>query len=241
MNLKQAFLTTCLMVAPAIALAQAPDAARIIEGARISATLTELDGPLNGTLSKGGNRTPIALFLKGQNIQFQFSPQKDTWRVFHMRLANNRYDLFEMINGKTVQFPNAKLVEPIASTDLTYEDLAFRFFYWPNPKFEGLEKVAGQDCYKIRLDKPPGTAGRYQAVYVWVHTKFGAFMRIRGHDASGGLVKEFQVEDVMQVAKDVWTLRKMQVASHDPKTGRRLSLTSVTFDTPKKVGVRGVR
>jgi len=241
MNFQRILLTACLLLAPLAAFGQAPDAKRIIEGARMSATLTELDGPLNGTLSKGGKRTPIALFLKGKNIQFQFSEKANEWRVFHMRLADNKYDLFEMINGKTVQFPPAKLIEPIAATDLTYEDLAFRFFYWPNPKFEGEENVAGQPCYKIRLDKPRGAAGRYEAVYVWVHTKFGAFMKIRGHDAAGGLVKEFQVEDVMQVSKDVWTLRKMQVSSHDPKTERRLSISSVTFDTPKKASIRGPR
>jgi hypothetical protein len=66
-------------------------------------------------------------------------------------------------------------------------------------------------------------------------------MKIRGHDKSGGLVKEFQVEDIMQIAKDTWTLRKMQVATHDPATGRRISITDVTFDTPNKAGPKGLR
>ncbi len=55
-----------------------------------------------------------------------------------------------------------------------------RFFYWPNPKLEGPEDVGGQPCYKIRVNKPRGSAGRYEVVYVWVHTKFGAF-RSNGH------------------------------------------------------------
>ncbi len=157
-----------------------------------------------------------------------------------MRIGDADFNLFEIIDGKTVNFPAAKLVAPIAGTDLTYEDLALRFFYWPNPKLEGQENVGGQSCYKIRINKPQGTAGRYEVVYVWVHTKFGAFMKIRGHDKNGGLVKEFQVEDIMQIAKDVWTLRKMQVATHDPASGRRLSITDVTFDSPKKAGPRGL-
>lgn len=65
-------------------------------------------------------------------------------------------------------------------------------------------------------------------------------MRIRGHDARGTLVKEFQVEKVMQVAKDTWTLEKMQVASHDPSNGRRLSITDLVFEKPK-AGPRGLR
>lgn len=240
MNFKRTVLAVFLL-ATLSATAQQPDPKAILEGARMSATLTKLDDGLSGNLRKGRAKTPVTLFLKGQDIQFQFSENNGPWRIFHMRLADEDFDLFEIVDGKTRKFPREKLVEPIAGTDLTYEDLALRFFYWPNPKLEGQEDVGGQPCYKIRVDKPKGKAGRYEVVYVWVHSKFGAFMKIRGHDKSGALVKEFQVEDIMQVAKDTWTLRKMQVATHDPATGRRLSITEVTFDSPKKVTPRGLR
>lgn len=223
------------------ASARQPEPEAILEGARISATLTKLDDGLSGNLRKGNEKTPVMLFLKGRDIQFQFSENNGPWRIFHMRMGDEDFNLFEMTGGKQKKFPPEKLVAPIAGTDLTYEDLALRFFYWPDPKLEGLEDVAGQSCYKIRIDKPKGVAGRYEVVYVWVHVKFGAFMRIRGHDKSGGLVKEFQVEDIMQVAKDTWTLRKMQVATHDPASGRRISITDVTFDNPKKSSLRGLR
>ena len=241
MNFKSivALLTAVLI---SCASAQEPSAQQILEGARISATLTKLDDGLRGNLRKGNSNTPITLFLKGKDIQFQFTENKKPLRIFHMRIGDENFNLFEIINGKTVEFPAGKIVEPIAGTDLTYEDLALRFFYWPNPKLEGAEDVGGQPCYKLRVDKPKGAAGRYEVVYVWVHKKFGAFMRIRGHDKSGGLVKEFQVEEVMPVADNVWTLRKMQVATCDPNNGgRRVSITDVTFDSPKKAGPRGVR
>lgn len=213
------------------AAAQAPNAAAIVEGARIAATLQQTS--LEGRLSpQSGAKIPVHLYLKGKDIQFQFL-EGNAWRIFHMRLADDSYDLFEITDGKTTRFSQDKLVQPIAGTDMTYEDLAFRFFYWPNPKLEGVENVNGQECYKIRLDKPKGTGGRYDVVYVWIHTKFGAFMRIRGHAKSGVLLKEFEVEDVMQVSKGVWTLRKMQVATIDPASGRRASLTDMVFDKPK--------
>jgi hypothetical protein len=222
--------------------AQQPDANAILQGARIAATLTQLDKsePLEGSLTKNGQKTPIALFLDGKNIQFQFK-ENNLWRVFHMRLSDNKYDLFEIVNGKTQDFPSDKLIQPIAGTDLTYEDLALRFFYWPNPKLEGQEDVGGQPCYKLRIDKPKDTPGRYDVVYVWVHTKFGAFMQIRGYDKNGGLVKEFKVEDVMKVGNDVWTLKKMQVSTCDPNDGgRRISITNLIFDAPKKLAPRGL-
>ncbi|MEY4244579.1 MAG: hypothetical protein RLZZ245_2164 [Verrucomicrobiota bacterium] len=225
-----------------IATAQAPSAERILEGARMAATLAKLDQGLSGTLRKGGKSTPITLFLKGEDIQFQFTEEKQPLRIFHTRIADEKFTLFEIKDGKTLEFPANKIVEPIAGTDLTYEDLALRFFYWPHPQLEGEENVGGQPCYKIRVDKPKNAVGRYETVYVWVHTKFGAFMRIRGHAKNGGLVKEFEVEDIMKVSDQVWTLRKMQVATCDPnKGGRRISITDVSFDTPQKAGPRGIR
>ena len=232
-----------LSLATASAQDHQPDPRHILEGARMSATLTKLDDGLKGQLRKGRSKTPVTLFLKGENIQFQYSENKKPWRIFHMRLANQDFQLFEIINKKTQKFPDKKLVEPIAGTDFTYEDLAMRFFYWPNPKLLGTEKVSGQECYRIRIEKPAGAAGNYDHVEVWVHVKYGAFMRIRGYNAKGTVIKEFQVEDVMKVDDDTWTLRKMQVSSHNPDNGRRLSITEMTFDKPKGAAKprRGIR
>lgn len=240
MNFKSILLAASIVAVQPVS-AQQPDAKTIMEGARMSASLTKLDKGLAGAIRKGGAKTDLMLFLMGKDIQFQFSENKGPWKIFHLRMGDGKFNLYEIVDKKAVDFSDKKLTEPIAGTDLTYEDLALRFFYWPDPKLEGTEDVAGQSCYKIRIEKPKGVAGRYDVVYVWVHTKFGAFMRIRGHDKSGGLVKEFQVDDVMQIAKDVWTLRKMQVSSHDPATGKRTSLTDVTFDTPNKAGPKGLR
>jgi hypothetical protein len=220
--------------------AQEPDANAILEGARLAATLTEIDEGLQGSLTQGSKRIPITLFLKGKDIQFQFT-ENGKLRIFHMRLGDEKFELFEIIKGKTVNFPRNKLIEPIAGTDLTYEDLALRFFYWPKPKLEGRENVGGQECYRLLLDKPKNAVGRYQRVYVWIHTKFGAFMRIRGYDDNGGLLKEFQVEDVMQVSEQVWVLKKMQVATHDPKTERRISITDVIFQKGSGKELKGIR
>jgi Outer membrane lipoprotein-sorting protein len=245
MNFKSIILKTVLAVAlasSAHAAAEAPSAQQILEGARMSATLTKLDAGLSGRLQKKGVNVPITLFLNGKDIQFQFSENKEPWRIFHMRMADEAFNLFEINDGKTQAFPADKIVQPIAGTDLTYEDLALRFFYWPNSKLEGTEDVGGESCYKLRIDKPKGSAGRYEVVYVWVHTKYGAFMQIRGHNKTGGLVKEFKVLDVMKISDKVYTLQKMQVATCDPnKNGERVSLTDLVFDKPKAAGPRGLR
>lgn len=212
-----------------------PDPAAILKGARMAAALVRQDNGLEGNLTKGAKKIPLALFLKGKDIQFQFSEVKDLWKVFHLRLDDEELNLFEMIDGRMVQFPAAKLVEPIAGTDVTYEDLSMRFLYWPNPQLEGEESVNGFDCYKLRVDKPKQVNGRYAAVYVWVSKKHGAFIRVQGYDKGGGLVKEFQVLDVMPLDGGVWGLKKMQVSTHDPANGRRTSITNLVFDGPRQL------
>ena len=235
-----AALLACLLLVP-VASAQQPDAELIMKGARMSASLVKLDKGLTGQLRQGFRKVPVTMFLQGGDIQFQFTEDKQKTQIFHMRLGDNACQLFEIKDNKSSVFPPAKLVTPIAKTDLTYEDLSLRFLYWPAPKWEQSDNVSGQPCHKIRIDRPKGAPGNYEVVYVWVHEKFGAFMRIRGHDKNGALIKEFQVEDVMQIAKDTWTLRKMQVSTHNPATGRRSSLTDVSFDTPNQRGPRGLR
>jgi hypothetical protein len=238
MNLKIAALAFVSVSSPFL-LAQ--DAQQILEGARLAATLTTVEEGLSGNLSGPGKPdVPVTLFLKGENIQFQFK-EANEWRVFHMRLNDNAFDLFEIKDGKTTKFPDDKIVQPIAGTDLSYEDLAFRFFYWPNPKLEGQEEVDGMPCYKLRVNKPKGAAGRYETIYIWVHTKFGAFMKIRGHNTQGQLLKEFQVLKVMEIGNGVWTLKKMQVSSYAPGSDKRLSITDVAFETPKKAGPKGLK
>jgi hypothetical protein len=232
-----AFATSC-----AALHAQQPAAQQILEGARVAATLTHVDDPegLRGTLSpKSGKSVPIVLFLKGKDIQFQFDEGKG-WQVFHLRLADNSYDLFEINNGKTTKFPDSKITRQIAGTDLTYEDLSFRFFYWPNPTLEGEENVNSRDCYKLRVNKPKGQTGRYDTVYIWVDKQFGAFIQVKGYN-NGKLLKEFSVEDVMKIANGVYTLKKMQVATNDATTGRRVSITNVVFDKPKSAGPKGLQ
>ena len=212
------------------------DAAAVVAAARMSAAEQQSD--LSGSIRKGRTKTPLMLFLRGKNIQFQYQ-EGGKWEAFHIRLDDKKCELREIVDGKTKYFDSKKLVQPVAGTDLNYEDLALRFFYWPNPKYEGDERVNGQDCHKIRLNNP-GRSGRYTVVYLWVHKKFGAFMRIRGHDRSGKLLKEFEVSSVMNIGGGRYTLREMKVDTMND-AGRVAGSTTVEFDKPKKADPGGLR
>lgn len=221
-------------------VAQTPAVDDILETARYVATLQQHD--LKGQLRKGGVKTPVMLYLRGENIQFQYLSARTTkWSPFHTRLEKDHYDLFEMVDGKTLRFPDAKLGQAIEGTDLSYEDLALRFLYWPKGKVEGSEKIKGQDCWKVRLQNP-GKAGRYALVYVWVHKKAGALMQVVGYNGGSPAkaLKRFQVSDIMKIG-DAYTLRTMRVESYDPVANKVTGITYVEFDKPKAVGPKGLR
>jgi len=234
-NFKIALTVCSVLISPA-ALGQ--DARQILERARLAATLTKLDRRLDGEIN---SKIPIALFLQEKDIQFQFDEGKG-WESFHLRLKDDSCELFEMIGGRQRNFPEAKITQSIAGTDLTYEDLALRFFYWPNPVLEGREKMKGSDSYKLRLNKPKGMAGRYDTVYVWVDVKQGAFSLIKGFNNSR-LLKEFSVEKVMEIGGGVWTLERMKISSFTGEPGheRTSSITNLVFKDPNKAKPKGLK
>lgn len=205
-----------------------PIAEKAVQGVRLASTLQNND--LNGTLRKNGKRTPIGLFLRKKNIQFQYQTNK-VWKVFHMRLNDKDFQLFEIDQGKNVPFPEKKLAQPIMASDLTYEDLAFRFLYWPNPKIVGEETIKLQKCHKIRLVNP-GKGGDYDIVYIWVHQKFNALMQVVGYNKEGEILKRFHVTELMKV-KNGQTLKKMNIETFNPKNGKVKGITYLEFKEPR--------
>lgn len=215
--------------------AHAQNAEQLMERARMGAVLQNAD--LNGKVSGPGGKTPVALFLKGENIQFQFQ-QNGQWVPFHMRLGEGKFDLLEIKDGKTLRFPDAKLREAIAGSDITYEDLALRFLYWPKPVIEGEERVGTHSCWKVRVNNP-GRDGAYALMYVWIHKEFGAFMKVEGFDRAGRRIKRFEVESVMKLPDGSYTLREMKVSTMDGD--RRSSSSKLEFDKPTRRAPLGPR
>jgi Outer membrane lipoprotein-sorting protein len=221
--------------------AQQPTAEEIIAGAKMSAILQQAD--LTGSMSNSRAKVNIALFLRNQDIQFQYWEGKD-WKKFHMQMNDDKCRLLEMVNGKQQDFPTSRIAMPIAGTDLTFEDLAMRFFYWKKPVLEGVERVGTHNCWKIRLNNP-GVGGAYQVMYVWVHQKYGAFMKIEGFNREGKILKRFEVTDVMSIKSatgaSVYTLKQMNVSTLNPSNGRSVSLTKLIFEEPKMLAPKGPR
>ena len=208
--------------------AQQPDAAAMVRSIRLSATLQQMD--LTGSVEKdGGPKLGVNLFIRQGNMQFQLGEKER----FHIRMGDESAQLLNVIDdkGTTKPFPPPKLSQPIAGTDVSYEDLTLRFLYWKKATLDGEEKANGEDCYKIRLDNTDGD-GAYGVVYVWVHKKYGAFWQIRAHDKKGVPLKEFQVNSVMKLPDDKgYTIKEMRVNALNANS-RTKSITYLRFDKP---------
>lgn len=241
MKLTAVVLSSCALLASSLVSSGqgVPNADELLKTARFVATLQQQD--LKGFIRKNEQKFAVGLFLRGENIQFtynQLSTGKDI--RFHMKLQQDSYKLLEVDpGGKSVNFPDDKLARAIEGTDLSYEDLAMRFLYWPNGVVDGEEKIKGQQCWLVRLANPTGK-GRYAQVRVWVHKKSQALMQVVGYNVQGRPLKRFQVLDIMKVG-NAYTLRRMRVDTVEPVANKVVGLTYLEFEKPKAVKPEGLR
>lgn len=209
-------------------------AEKILQHTRFAATLQQQD--LHGSMKKNGVKTPIALFLRGKDIQFSYQ-LGDQNKRFHMRLDEKEHSLFNIVGNKHVSFNDTQIAEKINGTDLSFEDLSMRFLYWQKSSVVGEDKISRQKCHIIRLENP-GTTGDYAIVQVWVHQKYGSLMRVIGYNAAGHPLKQFEVTDLMKVNGE-YTLKRMRVDSMSPDTNKSVGFTYLEFDKPKKAPIQG--
>ena len=103
-------------------------------------TVLQKEQTLTGVLRKGAKKVPLNLFLRGKDIQFTLNGGAEG---FHLRLKENDQEFWDINNGKAKRFLANKIGASIAGTDVTYEDLALKFLYWPNPQHAGKLKKSG--------------------------------------------------------------------------------------------------
>lgn len=105
----------------------------------------------------------------------------------------------------------AGLTDPVLDSDLTVEDLAEQFQWWPNPVFAGDDKVGGDACRLIESRPPAGTRSTYPLVRSCVSLSKRLIIRVEKIDASGRVVKRFTVTRTTRAPSGVITPRTLEV------------------------------
>jgi hypothetical protein len=188
-----------------------PSAKEILASVRMIESKQQLD--LQGQLRQNDIVIPFQLVQNGPVIRYSFTNPDE---VLQLRLGENSSRLDVVSDAGTEKFSGAKLNERIRGTSVTYEDLAFKFLYWPTSRVLGQENVRTRKCWKLQL-RAPSDESQYSNVLLWIDKASGALMRMEGYDSNLQLAKRFEVVSAQKIEKR-WFLKQMRIEELQPGT-----------------------
>ena len=158
---------------------------------------------------------------------------------FRFRFNEDSKQLRVLIDGNLQEVPHTKIADLIPDTNVSYEDLAFKFLYWRNPRIVGQEKYQGRDCWRVHVENP-GDAGSFREVSIWVSQNPRALMRVVGYgkrpagvDAMPQALKQFEISEVMKLnkANGRFTVKTMTVTSYGSEN-QTVGSSRIEFEKP---------
>jgi hypothetical protein len=195
-----------------------PSAKDILASVRMIESRQQID--LQGQLRQNDVVIPFHLVQNGPLIRYSFTNPDE---VLQLRLGENSSRLDMVTDAGTEKFATSKLQQKIRGTNLTYEDLAFKFLYWPSARVLGDENVRTRNCWKLQL-RAPSRESQHSNVLLWVDKASGALMRMEGYDWNGQLANRFEVVSAQKI-EGRWFLKQMRVEQFQPGTNHVLSRT----------------
>jgi hypothetical protein len=195
-----------------------PSAKDILASVRMMETQQQLD--LHGQLRQNDVIVPFRLTQNGPLIRYSFTNPDE---VLQLRLGEKSSRLDLVTDSGTEKFAASKLNQKIRGTSLTYEDLAFKFLYWPTARVLGEENVRTRNCWKLQV-RAPSRESQYSNILLWVDKASGALMRMEGYDWNAQLVKRFEVVSAQKI-DNRWFLKQMRIEELQPGTNHVLSRT----------------
>jgi|SRR5882724_11407388 len=195
-----------------------PSAKDILASVRMMETQQQLD--LHGQLRQNDVIVPFRLTQNGPLIRYSFTNPDE---VLQLRLGEKSSRLDLVTDSGTEKFAASKLNQKIRGTSLTYEDLAFKFLYWPTARVLGEENVRTRNCWKLQL-RAPSRESQYSNILLWVDKVSGTLMRMEGYDWNAQLVKRFEVVSAQKI-DNRWFLKQMRIEELQPGTNHVLSRT----------------
>jgi hypothetical protein len=169
-----------------------PTARDILEAARMNQT--DQHRTFKGQLRNGPTTIPFRLIFDGPEVRYEFSKPEETL-VLKFGENSSKLELVRPGDRQRVTALNQK----VRNTDISYEDLALRFLYWPNATLEGQQTVMTRRCWKLHLEPAARDDSQYGMVLLWVEQESGALLRAEGYDKAGLLSKRFEVRSTKQM------------------------------------------
>jgi len=186
-----------------------PSAKNILASVRMIESQQQID--LQGQLRQNDVVVPFRLVQNGPLIRYSFTNPEE---VLQLRLGENSSRLDLVSGAGTEKFAPSKLNQRIRGTSVTYEDLAFKFLYWPTARVLGEENVRTRNCWKLQL-RAPSRDSQYSNLLLWIDKASGALMRMEGYDWNAQLAKRFEVVSAQKI-EGRWFLKQMRVEEFQP-------------------------
>lgn len=203
-----------------------PSAEQIVQLVHLSRALKKHE--LRGTLSKDDLEVPFTVRMEADLIRFSFDQPK---QIINLNIKQKGAELTEAIGGSNKPVPAKRYSEGIRGTDLTYDDISFRYLYWPKKVKQPLEEtVKTRKCYVVDLYAPQ-QIGDYGVVRIHVDKESGGLMRMQGFNWQGQLLKVCSVTSGMKV-DGATVLKSMDVIRHDPATQKVVGETTFELKKP---------
>ncbi len=169
----------------------------------------DLQGQLREQSS--GRVVPFRLTLNGPVVRYTFTNPSE---ALQLRLGDNDSQLEQVGKNGIDKIAGPEFEQKVRDTDVTYEDLALRFLYWPAAEVVGEDYINTRRVWKLEL-KPPGHQSQYSRVLLWCDEKSGAMMKVEAFDWNGKLAKRFTIVSVQDIEGRTF-LKQMRIDNLQP-------------------------
>ncbi len=223
-------LLSCCLLIPAAPAQQKPAAGmtaeEIVQMVHMSRAFR--NDELKGELNKSGKSVPFTVKFQDTLIHFSFDNPK---QIIRLDITDKSYRLKEVTANSNKEVPAAQYSVGIRGTDLTYDDISFRYLYWPKKQLIGDETIRTRKCYVVDLYNP-ARLGEYYMVRIFVDKESGGLVRMQSYDWNGKLIKSCTATGVMKI-KGATVLKSMDVVRYVPGTKKVAGETSFELQRPK--------
>jgi hypothetical protein len=204
-------LILALALAPLAPAEPAPSAQEILASVRMRQAQQQID--LQGQLRENDVVVPFRLVQNGPTVRYIFSNPDE---ALQLQLGEKNSRLDEVSGTGSEKVTPAQFDRRIRGTNLTYEDLALKFLYWPDASVVGEENIRTRNCWKLQL-RPPSRDSQYASVLLWIDKNSGALMRMEGYNAMNQMIRRFEVISAQKI-DNRWFLKQMRIEEMQPGT-----------------------
>jgi hypothetical protein len=186
--------------------AQTPNAREILKTVRVAQAAQNQS--LSGRLRTGAQSIPFKLTMSENAIRWDFTDPPES---LLLKLGEKDSRLEQMGKGGSQKVTAARFDDKVRGSDISYEDLAMRFLYWPNATVEGEQTMLLTKCWIVRVAPPGSGESQYSAVKVWIAKKNGAMMQAEALGADGKVARRFKVISGQSLGDGLWILKEMRI------------------------------